>query len=119
MKQKCVLISGPTIASDEALCIGLEKYAMIVRNSDNNQLLSVLASQQVDLILLEILNTFSGEIELIKEIKAAFPDIIILLIDGGGDINLIARAFRYGIKDAFKTPYKSTLVAERVQAILT
>ena len=118
MKEKCVLISGPTIAIDKEFCEGLETYALIIRNSENNQLLQILASQQVDLILLEIMNKYPSEIEIIKEIKTSFPNTIILLIDGNGNSNLIAKAFRYGAKDAFKKPYHSELIEERVKVLL-
>ena len=118
MKTKCVVISGPTIAIDREFCEGLEKYALITRNSDNNQLLSMLASQQIDLILLEIMNKYPSEIEIIKEIKTRFPNTIILLIDGNGNSNLLAKAFRYGAKDVFKKPYYSDLIEERVKVLL-
>ena len=118
MKKKCVLISGPTIARDPQLGVEIQKSAMVLKNSDNRQILSILKQRKVELILFEVVNEYLTDIDLIKHIKRKFPDTLILLIDGNGNRNLIATAFEYGAKDAFRKPYRYDLIEERVKGLL-
>ena len=118
MKKKCVLISGPTIASDNKLGDEIQKYAVVLTNSDNRQLFSILKEKKIELILFEIVKENLADIEFIREAKSDFPDILIILIDGIGNSNLIAKAFQYGVKDAFRKPYKYDLIKERVRVLL-
>jgi PleD family two-component response regulator len=118
MKKKCVLISGPTIARDPQMGAEIKKNAVVLKNSDNREIFSILNNRKVELILFEIVNEYLADIDLIKKIKAKFPGIIILLIDGNGNRNLIARAFKNGVKDAFKKPYRYDLIEERVKGLL-
>ena len=85
MKKKCVLISGPTIASDQKLGNEIQKYAVVLTNPDNRQLFSILKEEKIELI---------------------------------GNSNLIVKAFQYGVKDAFRKPYKYDLIEERVRVLL-
>jgi len=118
MKKKCVLISGPTIANDQKLGIEIKKYAVVLTNSDNRQLFSILKVEKIELILFEIVKENLTDIEFIREAKSSFPEILIILIDGNGNSNLIAKAFQYGAKDAFRKPYKYDLIEERVRVLL-
>lgn len=118
MKKKCVLISGPTIASDQKLGNEIQKYAVVLTNPDNRQLFSILKEEKIELILFEIVKENLADIEFIREAKSNFPDILIILIDGNGNSNLIVKAFQYGVKDAFRKPYKYDLIEERVRVLL-
>lgn len=118
MKRKCVLISGPTIAIDPQLGAELKKNAIVLKNSDNHKIFSILNNKEVDLILFEAVNEYLADIDLIRKIKANFPGIIILLIDGNGNRNLIAQGFAFGVKDAFRKPYRYDLIEERVKGLL-
>ena len=82
MKKKCVLISGPTIASDQKLGNEIQKYAVVLTNPDNRQLFSILKEEKIELILFEIVKENLADIEFIREAKSNFPDILIILIDG-------------------------------------
>jgi PleD family two-component response regulator len=70
-------------------------------------------------VIIEISEENSAELELIKRIKDQFPDTVIILIDGDDGREVIARAFSYGVKDAFRKPYNYALIVERVQALLS
>lgn len=118
MAKNCVLLSGPTIAHDEKLKEELEEFAVVVMRDDNSQIESILGENKVDLIILEISNANLHEIEVIKIVITKFPDTEIILVDGNGDQELIAQAFAFGVKDAFRRPYKRDLIAERVNALL-
>ena len=118
MMKHCILISGSTIALDTKLVTELKKIAAVVTNLDNSNVESFIENTQVDLILLEILNERHSEIEMTKTIKSRYPRVEIILINGEGNQDLIAKAFKYGARDAFRKPYKIALIVERVNAIL-
>ncbi len=118
MAKNCVLLSGPTIAHDEKLKEELEEFAVVLTSDDNSQIELILSDNNVDLIILEITNANLHEIEVIKIVKAKFPDTEIILVDGDGDQELIAQAFAFGVKDAFRRPYPSALIAERACALI-
>ncbi len=92
---------------------------MILTNTENALTRSIVGSETVDLILFEISKNNASELKIIKKIKTDFPEMTILLIDGNGDSELTAEAFSCGVRDAFRKPYKGSLIAERVNAILS
>ena len=118
MMKHCILISGSTIALDTKLVTELQKIAAVVTNLDNSNVESFIENTQVDLILLEIFNKKRSEIEMIKTIKNRYPRVEIILINGEGNQDLMAEAFKYGARDAFRKPYKTALIVERVDALL-
>ena len=118
MKKCCVLISGSTIAGDEELQNALQQSADVIKNSDNSQIESIIKKHKVDLILLEMLKGNGSEIDLIKNLRFKFPKIAIVVIDGDGDQDKLAKVFHYGVKDAFRKPYKCDLIVERIEALL-
>jgi PleD family two-component response regulator len=118
MKKRCILISGHSLSFDEELYVALQKIATVLKIADNHWIESFIINNPVDLVMIEIAEENSADLELIKRIKNQFPDIIIILIDGDNDRELIARAFSYGVKDAFRKPYNGALIVERVQALL-
>lgn len=117
MAKNSVLLSGPTIAHDEKLKKELEAFAVVLTSDDNSQIESILSENKIDLIILEISNANLHEIEVIKIVKTSFPDTEIILIDGNGDQELIAQAFVFGVKDAFREPYQRSLIVERGNAL--
>jgi response regulator of citrate/malate metabolism len=93
-----------------------EKYRK--ENTDNRQIESIISEKNVDILLLEVLSQNASEIEMIKTVRNRCPDTEIILIDGDADRDLIATAFSYGIRDAFRKPYNRVLIVERVYALL-
>ena len=118
MKKRCVLLSGDSLCGDEELYEALQHIAVVVKNPENSQVESIMATRPVDLVLFEISQERPAEIDLITRIKHQFPDTVIIAIDGGADREVIAQAFAYGAKDAFREPYDWALIVERVQALL-
>ena len=118
MMKHCIIISGPTIANDDRLSNELQKNAVVLKNKDNTRIASIIANTKVDLILFEVFNENRSEIEIIKNVKSQHPDIEIILIDGERDRDVLAKAFKYGAKDAFRKPYKCALIVERVNVLL-
>ncbi|MFQ5865746.1 MAG: hypothetical protein ACE5IW_11010 [bacterium] len=116
MENHCIVISGSTIAMDDELTNELQKCGVVLKNSNNSRIESIIRNRNVDLILFEISQKSGAEVQMIKKIKKGCPNLAIILIDG--DRELMAEAFSYGVKDAFRKPYKSSLIVERVNALL-
>ena len=117
-KKRCVLMSGYSLSGDEELYEALQKIAVVVRSSENSQVESIMATRPVELAIIEISQEHPTEVKLIKHIKHQFPNTIIIVLDGDQDREVIARAFSYGAKDAFRKPYKRDLIVERVKVLL-
>lgn len=111
-----ILISGPTISTDVDLVTRLQGVAHVLKSSQNSRIEALIKDEKVALILVEILKEAFSDLKVIKRVKNNFPEVAILLIDG--DRELMAEAFSYGVKDAFRKPYESSLVVERVKAVL-
>ncbi len=114
--KKCILVSGATIAGDEELERQLGSTADVLTNSTNDNVETILKTTKVDLILFEIQFNKQSDVKIIKKVKDQFPELKIIAIDG--EQKLVAKAFKYGVKDAFKMPYKRNLIVERVKALL-
>jgi len=113
-----VLVSGPTIAEDEKLIVALSKHAGVIRNRNNSKIEKRLSTNKICLVLLEITKESAFEIEMIARIKRYYPYIEILVVNGDGDRDVLAEAFKWGTKDAFRRPYNTDLIVDRVLAIL-
>jgi len=118
LEMPAILISGPSIAVDQELVAELQYFSRVVQNIDNREIESLLVQARVQLILLEFSKKSLFEIEMIKKINKKYPGVSILVFNGHGDRNLLARAFHYGAKDAFHIPYDCKLVVERTHALL-
>ena len=117
MVKYCVMISAPTITNDDKLVCELQKSALILTNSDNSRIESIMQNSRIDLILFEISKKNNHDVEMIGNIKNQFPTIPIIVMNVDGDDELMIKAYIYGVVDVFKKPYKYYLIVERVNAI--
>ena len=117
MVKYCVMISGPTITNDYKLVCELQKSALILTNSDNSRIESIMQNSRIELILFEISEKNNYDVEMIGNIKNQFPNIPIIVMNVDGDNELMIKAYIYLVIDIFKKPYKYYLIVERVNAI--
>lgn len=113
-----ILISGATIANDNALIKELQKSARVLRNEDSGNLKTLIAQTSVQLLLLELPEQGRKEMELISQLKQRHPRLQIVVINGNGNSETLAEAFGGGVDDAFRRPYRVELVEERVREML-
>lgn len=113
-----ILISGVTIANDDALVRELQKSARVLRNEDSGNLKALIAQTSVQLLILELPEEGRREMELISQLKQRHPRLQIVVINGNGNSEALAEAFGGGVKDAFRKPYKVELVEERVREMI-
>jgi len=119
MQNHCVLISGPTVAGDNDLEQGLQATAIVLKNAENCRVESTLADRPIDLVLLEFLaNNSFAELKIIQKLKTRYPKLKIVVIADHADREALAEAFACGAQDAFRKPYKTALIVERVKALL-
>ena len=116
--EKTILVSGSRISSDGELKRKLQKSTSVLINSDNSRIESILDRNDIDIILLEVAVDNGSDLNLIRNIKRRFPNTTIILINGNGNRNVIAKAFDLGANDAFRVPYIRRLIVERVNALI-
>ncbi|GIU81492.1 MAG: hypothetical protein KatS3mg006_0556 [Pyrinomonadaceae bacterium] len=81
-----------------------EKYQCIATNSASDAL-KLLEESEFDLLICDIgLEGVSG-IEIAKEAKSKFPELVIVIISGKGDIESAIEAIRVGAFDYIKKPF--------------
>jgi len=82
-----------------------------------SSVMDVVQKNKIKLLVIEMTKRKSS-IQLIKELKSRFPQLVVLLIDDMNDQQFLASAFQLGVKDAFHKPCKIDLLVERVTALL-
>jgi len=117
MENRSILISGPALAKDRDLRRELSKANAITLNADNRLLANILGGNKIDLILLEISSEGLADLDLLKMIKSSFPNTLVVILNGGSRC-VRGKAFQQGAKDVFRRPYKITVIAERINALL-
>jgi DNA-binding response OmpR family regulator len=91
---------------------------VVLRTGDTQGIESFLGEHRVDLLIIEIAEKRDLSDDLIKRLRSRLPRMLILIVNGNGNREVIARAFSDGIVDAFHRPYDPHLIAERAIAIL-
>lgn len=86
----------------------LERVELLVRRSFLNRphLLVLDCSESAELVS-----------QVLPRLKEEFPDLCIVLVDGGLSQKQIAAAFKEGIKDYFADPYDADLLLERMDSL--
>lgn len=116
MRKPCVLVSGPSVSSDKDLILSLKKTTIVLTNSDNGLIKFLFEDYNVDIIVLELLDKKTKELEILESIKTRFPSVKIILING--DREIFVKAFSLGVRDAFRKPYRVRMLIERINALL-
>jgi DNA-binding response OmpR family regulator len=118
MPKPCVLIAGPAIAADTALIKELQGHASVLKTRAYSEIAEMVEHTQVDLLLLEVATADRFALSVIRNARSKAPDMAIILINGDGNREVIARAFTLGATDVFAKPYNRALLVERVWALL-
>jgi len=81
--------------------------------------LSVLRSEPVDVVLLDVWLPNKGGIDVLREIKQEFPEIQVIIISGHGNIDLAVKAVKLGAFDFLEKPLSlekiTTLVKNAIE----
>jgi two-component system nitrogen regulation response regulator NtrX len=84
-------------------CLEDEGYKVALAE-DGFQALRVLASEPVDLMVLDVWLPNMGGIDVLKKAKQEYPDLEVVVISGHGNINLAVQAVKVGAFDFLEKP---------------
>ena len=84
-------------------CLRDEGYR-IAAAGDGFEALRLLESEPVDLVILDVWLPNMGGIDVLRKIKADYPEIEVIVISGHGNINLAVQAVKTGAFDFLEKP---------------
>jgi len=96
----------------------------VVVNKNPNTILSLMASQPFDLVVLDmnfngLVNTGNEGIFWLNKIKATFPTVDVILITAYADIDLAVRSLKLGAADFMVKPWKNEKILETITDLLS
>ncbi|WP_339930066.1 response regulator [uncultured Brevundimonas sp.] len=115
-----IVDDDPTIRLIAGEMLRHEDYA-VVEASDGNEALGVVAILPVDLIVLDMLMPNKDGLETITELKASHPEVRILAISSGGQMDkdvLLRTALAFGADEALPKPLQADTFNETVARLL-
>ena len=112
-----VCLAGPKVTNDWGLIQSLrsrylvtllERIELLVRRSflSGTHLLVLDCSENAELLS-----------EVLPRLKEEFPDLCVVLVDGGLSQKQIAASFKEGVQDYFADPYDAELLRERMDSL--
>jgi DNA-binding NtrC family response regulator len=66
----------------------------------------ILSKQKIDIVILDIKLPEMSGIEVLKIIKADYPEIEVIMVSGHGDMSTVIKAMRHGAVDYFPKPFR-------------
>jgi DNA-binding response OmpR family regulator len=112
------LLLGPDITRDKELLKIIEEKMEVSILQDLSQLEMIAQAQDVDLAVVELTKAWENDLSAVLSLKTSFPQVLFIVVNGGGDREVVIRSFRSGANDFFKKPYNPRLLAERVEALV-
>ncbi len=67
---------------------------------------ALLESEKPDLLILDVRLPGADGLDLLKDFKAAYPDLEVIVVSGHGDMETVIRAMRLGAVDYLKKPFR-------------
>ena len=62
--------------------------------------------------------SWKNDLAAVHSLKTSFPQVLVVIVNGGGSKETVIQSFRSGGVDFLKKPYKKKLLTERVEALL-
>lgn len=116
-----VCLTGKKVTLDWQLINGLNVRHCVTLTKLEHLLSDSSVLRTVDILVLDS-NNFetlrSDLITFLKKVKAAFPGLCTVVINGGLSQQEIAGAFGEGISDYFSDPYEMKLILERLEFLI-
>ncbi|MFA4851138.1 MAG: response regulator [Bacteroidales bacterium] len=86
-----------------------------------NQGLSVLKKRKIDLLILDVRLPGVNGLDILKEVKAKYPDMEVIIVSAHGDMDTVIKALRQGAIDYLRKPFRHIdirIAIERIQKFL-
>ena len=113
-----IIICGLTIALDKILINALQEISNVKVLTNYYELLKLPFIEGEELILWELSEASEKKLEEINTITKQYPDIKIIIINGGGSTKIAAEILKAGASDIFPKPFDHELLVDRVVALL-
>lgn len=94
-----------------------ERYDVLLA-STADEALAHLAATDVDLMVSDLVMTKMTGIELLEKVKAAYPDLTVIMVTGFGSINTAVEAMRLGAADYLTKPCNNTELLLKIRRAL-
>ena len=113
-----ILLHGEQILLNQMFLEMLKKIALVIPMKSVENIQEIFSKQSIDLLVFESMETWEQDLKLLQVLKRNYPNLIIILIDGGESPENVIRCFKMGIDDYFKKPVDTVLLTERIEALL-
>ena len=83
--------------------------------------LTLLKNESIDLLILDVRLPGYDGLDILKEVKATYPNLEIIVVSGHGDIDTVIKAMRLGAFDYLRKPFRHLdirIAIERTQKFL-
>jgi DNA-binding NtrC family response regulator len=83
--------------------------------------LTILKNQKFDLLILDVLLPGKNGLDILKEVKAVYPEMEVIIVSGHGDMSTVIDAMRLGALDYLRKPFRQMEIRfaiERTQKFL-
>lgn len=83
--------------------------------------LNTLKTQPVDLLILDIRLPGANGLDILKEVKATYPKLEVIIVSAHGDMDSVIQSMRYGALDYLRKPFRHVdfqIAIERTQKFL-
>ncbi len=117
-----VLVIDDEKSFTEEICEFLKKSGYICFEAHSgHEGLKILKSQEMDLLILDVMLPGMNGLEVLKEVKTAYPQMEVIIISGHGNMDTVITAMRNGALDYLRKPLRHTdvqIAIERTQKFL-
>ena len=114
-----ILVVDDDLTHLELLVDILQFHGFIVHSAQNgNNALSVLESQPIDLMLLDLVLPDIDGLEVLRQALAKYPGLAVIMISGYGNVQLAVEAVKMGAHDFLEKPLEAQRVLLTVRNAL-
>lgn len=75
----------------------------------------IIEKTHIDILILDIKLPEMGGIEVLKRVKARYPDMEVIMISGHGDMSTVIESMRYGAFEYFQKPFRLPEINQAIE----
>lgn len=112
-----VCLAGRKVSNDWGLIQSLRSRYLVTLLERVEHLVRSSFLIRAHLLVLDCSESAKLASQVLPRLKEDFPDLCVVLVDGGLSQKQIAAAFKEGVKDYFADPYDAKLLLERMDSL--
>lgn len=114
-----ILVADDDAYIRELICLFLTNEGFRTIQTENGaEALSAMETSQVDLVVLDIMMPVMDGFQLCSELRAAYPDLPMLMVTAKGETAHKVKGFQLGTDDYLVKPFEPVELVMRVKALL-